>query len=46
MPFASYADDLQTIFSLTHGYLRVVWSCRAGRRLALVRLFRQASTQP
>ena len=25
MPFASYADDLQTIFSLTHGYLRVVW---------------------
>ena len=25
MPFASYADDLKTIFSLTHGYLRVVW---------------------
>jgi len=25
LPFASYADDLQTIFSLTHGYLRVVW---------------------
>jgi cell division septation protein DedD len=25
LPFASYADDLQTIFSLTRGYLRVVW---------------------
>jgi cell division septation protein DedD len=25
LPFASYADDLQTMFSLTHGYLRVVW---------------------
>lgn len=25
LPFASYADDLQTIFSLTHGYLRLVW---------------------
>ncbi|MDB5974858.1 MAG: hypothetical protein JWR07_1618 [Nevskia sp.] len=33
MPFASYADDLKTIFSLTHGYLRVVWklSPLAGR---------------
>lgn len=25
LPFASYADDLKTIFSLTRGYLRVVW---------------------
>jgi len=25
LPFASYADDLQTIFSFTRGYLRVVW---------------------
>ncbi len=33
MPFASYADDLKTIFSLTRGYLRVVWklSPLAGR---------------
>ncbi|HZR35732.1 MAG TPA: SPOR domain-containing protein [Nevskia sp.] len=25
LPFASYADDLKTIFSLGRGYLRVVW---------------------
>lgn len=25
LPFATYADDLKTIFSLTRGYLRVVW---------------------
>jgi len=25
LPFASYADDLKTIFSLSRGYLRVVW---------------------
>ena len=25
LPFATYADDLKTIFSLTHGYFRVVW---------------------
>jgi cell division septation protein DedD len=25
LPFASYADDLKSIFSLTRGYLRVVW---------------------
>lgn len=25
LPFASYADELKTIFSLTRGYLRVVW---------------------
>ncbi|MDR3415356.1 MAG: hypothetical protein P4L83_04140, partial [Nevskia sp.] len=25
LPFASYSDDLKTIFNLTHGYLRVVW---------------------
>ena len=25
LPFATYADDLKTIFSVTHGYFRVVW---------------------
>jgi hypothetical protein len=25
LPFASYAADLKSIFSLSHGYLRVVW---------------------
>ncbi len=25
LPFASYADDLKTIFSLSRGYVRVVW---------------------
>ena len=32
LPFASYADDLKTIFSLGRGYLRVVW------KLALIHI--------
>jgi len=41
LPFASYADDLQTIFSFTRLFAGGVEAAAPGQHLAPVRLFRQ-----